>query len=73
MIIHQQPDIPLVLDNFHHEFFGNGASLKDSINEIGLTWNKIKDGSNIVDYSSQQLGERKGKDANTIDISLFEK
>jgi UV DNA damage endonuclease len=26
-----------------------------------------------MDYSSQQLGERKGKHVNTIDISLFEK
>jgi UV DNA damage endonuclease len=26
-----------------------------------------------MDYSSQQLGQRKGKHANTIDISLFKK
>jgi len=73
MIIHQQTDIPIVFDNFHRECFGNGISLKQSIKEIDSTWNKIKDGPPIIDYSSQQLGERKGKHANTIDISLFKK
>lgn len=73
MIIHRQTDIPIVLDNFHIECFGNGVSLKKSIKEIDSTWNRIKDGPPIIDYSSQQLGERKGKHANTIDISLFEK
>jgi hypothetical protein len=43
--------------------------LDDSIKK-SISWKKAKDGPPIMDYSSQQLGEGKGKHANTIDISL---
>jgi UV DNA damage endonuclease len=73
MIIHQQTNIPIVFDNFHHECFGDGMSLGDSFKKSNSTWKKAKDGPPIMDYSSQQLGQRKGKHADTIDTSLFEK
>ncbi|MGA8085092.1 MAG: UV DNA damage repair endonuclease UvsE [Candidatus Nitrosopolaris sp.] len=73
MIIHQETSIPIVFDNFHHDCFSDGESLDDSIKKSNSTWKKAKDGPAIMDYSSQQLGERKGKHANTTDISLFEK
>jgi UV DNA damage endonuclease len=73
MVIHHQTDIPIVLDSFHQQCFGNGISLNNSIKETNPTWKKIKDGFPIIDFSSQQLGERRGKHANTINISLFEK
>jgi len=73
MIIHQQTSIPIVFDNFHHECFGDGKSLGDSIKKSNSTWKKAKDGPPIMDYSSQQLGERKGKHADTINISLFKR
>ncbi len=73
MIIHQQTSMPIVFDNFHHERFGDGKSLGDSIKKSNSTWKKAKDGPPIMDYSSQQLGERKGKHADTIDISLFKR
>ena len=47
--------------------------MDDSIKKSNSTWKKAEDGPPIMDYSSQQLEERKGKHANTIDILLFEK
>jgi UV DNA damage endonuclease len=55
-----ETSIPIVFDNFHHDCFSDGESLDDSIKTSNSTWKKAKDGIPIMDYSSQQLGERKG-------------
>ena len=75
--INQRTDIPIVFDSFHHEFLSNGESLEFALREAMLTWNKSKDGLPIVDYSSQNTGNekenkgRKGKHAESIDLTLF--
>ena len=47
--------------------------LGGSIKKSNSTWKKAKDGPPTMDYSSQQLGERKSKHADAIDISLFKR
>jgi UV DNA damage endonuclease len=83
--INQQTGIPIVLDNFHHECYNNGESLKGALEMAMSTWNMSRDGLPMIDYSSQNLGNgtydnnynknkrRNGKHAQTIDTKLFEK
>jgi UV DNA damage endonuclease len=78
--LNRQISIPIVFDSFHHELLSNGDSLKLAIRKAALTWNKDRDGSPIVDYSSPYVGNeensakrRKGKHAQRIDEASFKK
>jgi UV DNA damage endonuclease len=46
--------------------------MNESLVKASKTW-KEKDGRLMVDYSSQQIGERKGKHTSTINMNLFTK
>ncbi len=70
LYINQLTGIPFVFDSFHHECLNSGESVRDAIMKAQTAW-KDKDGSLMVDYSSQKEGERRGKHATTIDLSLF--
>ncbi len=72
LYINQLTGIPFVFDSFHHECLNSGESVRDAIMKAQTAW-KDKDGSLMVDYSSQKEGERRGKHATTIDLSLFKK
>ncbi len=82
LYINQHTAIPIVFDSFHHKCYNNGESLKTALKITMSTWNRTRDGLPMVDYSSQDLGNRiddnnknrkKGKHAQTIDITSFEK
>ncbi|MEX2721805.1 MAG: UV DNA damage repair endonuclease UvsE [Candidatus Wukongarchaeota archaeon] len=70
LYINQLTGIPVVFDSFHHECLNSEESVRDAIMKAQTAW-KDKDGSLMVDYSSQKEGERRGKHATTIDLSLF--
>jgi UV DNA damage endonuclease len=70
LYINQLTGIPFVFDSFHHECLNSEESVRDAIMKAQTAW-KDKDGSLMVDYSSQKEGERRGKHATTIDLSLF--
>ncbi|MFT4343641.1 MAG: UV DNA damage repair endonuclease UvsE [Candidatus Woesearchaeota archaeon] len=72
MYIHKKCGIPIIFDTFHHECNNNGEPMEDAIKTAQSTWKK-KDGKLMIDYSSQQSGERKGKHTDSIDISHFKK
>lgn len=72
LYINQLTGIPVVFDSFHHECLNSEESVRDAIMKAQTAW-KDKDGSLMVDYSSQKEGERRGKHATTIDLSLFKK
>jgi UV DNA damage endonuclease len=59
LLINQYTDIPIVFDCFHHECHSNGEPLKTALRKAMSTWNKSRDGSPIVDYSSQYTGNEK--------------
>ena len=78
--LNQQTHIPIVFDSFHHELLSNGESLKFALRRAMSTWNRNKDGLQIVDYSSpyakrdeNSFKGRKGKHAESIDVPSFTK
>jgi UV DNA damage endonuclease len=78
--LNRQIIIPIVFDSFHHELLSDGELLKFAFRKATSTWDKNKDGSQIVDYSNthSENGEksfkgRKGKHAESIDTTSFKK
>lgn len=71
MDISAKLNIPIIFDIFHHRCFPTDSSLNDAMIKAGKTWNYKIDGILMVDYSSQEPNQRKGKHANTIDINDF--
>ena len=69
--IHHKIEIPIILDIFHHECFGNNLSLIDAINKTNYTWNHKKDGTMMIDYSNQEPNQRKGKHSRVLDMKKF--
>lgn len=70
--IHEETGIPLLFDTFHHDVLHDGVpgTLAEIFKKVKKTWTTI-DGDPMVDYSSQQPGERAGKHAQTIDVEDF--
>lgn len=64
--INKQTEIPIILDIFHHECLNNGENITDALVYAANTWEYSLDGFPIIDYSSQSIGERKGKHTKTI-------
>lgn len=68
--IYEQTGIPILFDNFHHECHHNGERMREAILMAAQTWGE-GDGVMMMDYSSQQPGERKGKHVTSIQEELF--
>ena len=64
--------MPLAFDYFYHKVNCSINSLEDSFRLFIETWSP-KDGTPIVDYSSQKYGEKKGKHSSTINLNDFSK
>jgi len=69
--IHSETGIPIVFDTFHHEILNNGETIQQALSSIIKTWKYTIDGNPIIDYSTQDTGERKGKHAKTLDKTHF--
>lgn len=72
LYIHKKTGIPVLFDNFHHQCFNHGESVKDALKLCIATWRK-KDGIAIIDFSSQQPNKRKGAHANHLNTQQFKK
>lgn len=70
--IYSDIGIPVLFDVFHHGLKNEGETVKESFEMFSVTW-KEKDGPPMVDYSSQQSGQRQGKHAESIDLEDFGK
>ena len=70
--IYLETGLPLLFDAFHHEVNNSGESVEEGVQLSSQTWRR-QDGIPMVDYSSQQRGERKGTHVETIDIEHFKK
>ena len=68
--VHDQTGIPVVFDYFHHQVNNSGESGKEAFRLFTRTWRK-EDGVPMVDYSSQQPGERKGRHVAFLDEGDF--
>lgn len=69
--INSETGVPIVFDTFHHECLNNGETFQQALSSFAKSWNYSSDGYPIIDYSSQSMGERKGKHAKTLDKSHF--
>ncbi|MBN2517804.1 MAG: UV DNA damage repair endonuclease UvsE [Candidatus Altiarchaeota archaeon] len=71
-VINDITAVPILFDNFHHECLNNGESTREAVILAQTTW-KTKDGPLMVDYSSQEVGQRTGKHIESIDLDLFKR
>jgi len=71
--IHESIGIPILFDVFHHICFHNNLPLHIALQISNNTWNHSKDGIMMIDYSNQELNQRKGKHSHTLDIKQFVK
>jgi len=70
MKIHQRLNMPVIFDNFHHELNDTHINAKKGVEMAFSTWSK-RTGSPMVDFSHQQIGQRRGKHAESVDTELF--
>lgn len=71
MRIHAETGIPVLFDVFHHELLNHGESLAEALDLHASTWDAEADGVPMLDYSSQQDGERTGRHAEHLDVVEF--
>ena len=69
--LHQRTGVPILFDNFHHECLHHGEPLAEALRLAAATWHPLADGVPMIDYSSQALGERKGKHTADMADDLF--
>jgi len=58
--------VPVLFDVFHHRVNSSGESVREALRRCAATWRKC-DGLPMVDYSSQEPGQRCGRHAEHID------
>jgi UV DNA damage endonuclease len=68
--LHRRISVPIIFDSLHHSCLNNGESFFEALSMAQKTW-LSHDGIMMTDYSSQELGERKGKHAESIDMDDF--
>jgi len=69
--LHEVTGVPILFDNFHHECLNHGEPMAEALRLAAATWHPTRDGVPMMDYSSQALGERKGKHADDLVDDLF--
>jgi UV DNA damage endonuclease len=70
--ISKETGIPILFDVFHHEIFNRGETLEEAYKLFVKTW-RMNDGTPMVDYSSQEVDQRTGTHAASIDVAKFRK
>ena len=69
--LHELTGVPILFDNFHHECLNHGEPMHEALRLAVGTWHPTRDGVPMMDYSSQALGERKGKHTDDLVDDLF--
>ena len=69
--LHEAVGVPVLFDTFHHECLNHGEPMAEALRLAAATWHPTRDGVLMLDYSSQQPGERKGKHTTTLVEALF--
>ena len=69
--LHERTGVPILFDNFHHECLHHGEPMAEALRLAAATWHPTADGVPMVDYSSQALGERRGKHTDNLVDDLF--
>ncbi len=63
--------VPVLFDVFHHRVNCSGETIQEAFVLFSKTWEE-KDGLPMLDYSSQEAGQRVGKHAETINLKHFQ-
>ncbi len=71
LALHEVTGVPILFDNFHHECLNHGEPMAEALRLAAATWHPTTDGVPMMDYSSQALGERKGKHTDDLVEDLF--
>jgi UV DNA damage endonuclease len=70
--INSQIQIPILFDVFHHKLNNSqNVTTKESFQLTAKTWNKVRDGVPMVDYSSQEPNGSLRQHSETIDVEDF--
>ncbi|MBC7447721.1 MAG: UV DNA damage repair endonuclease UvsE [Hymenobacteraceae bacterium] len=69
--LHRRTNVPLLLDNLHHECLNHGEPFAEAALAAAATWHPARDGSPLMDYSQQAPDERRGKHRSTLDEAHF--
>jgi UV DNA damage endonuclease len=64
--------VPVLFDVFHHKVNSSGETARSALRRCAATWNRA-DRPLMVDYSSQEPGQRRGRHAEHIDIRDFQR
>jgi UV DNA damage endonuclease len=64
--LHELTGVPILFDNFHHECLNHGEPMHEALKLAANTWRPTADGVPMMDYSSQAMGERKGKHTDNL-------
>ncbi len=72
LAISRKTGIPVLFDVFHHSLNCSGEPAAAAVRLAAGTWKK-RDGSLMVDYSSQKPGAARGSHVESIDIRNFRK
>jgi UV DNA damage endonuclease len=68
--VHRLTDVPVLFDVFHHRLNSSGETVRAALRKCAATWRR-GDGPLMVDYSSQEPGQRRGRHAEHIDLGDF--
>jgi UV DNA damage endonuclease len=63
--VSRQCGVPVLFDVFHHRVNCSGESVAEALERCAATWGR-RDGPPMVDYSSQEPGQRRGRHAEHI-------
>ena len=69
--LHDLTGVPILFDNFHHECLNHGEPMREALRLAASTWDPARDGVLMMDYSSQSVGDRKGKHTDSLVPALF--
>ena len=68
--VSRRTGIPVLFDVFHHKVNGPVETVRPAIQRCAATWRR-SDGPPMMDYSSQEPGQRRGRHVEHIDVRDF--
>ncbi len=72
LFISKETGIPVLFDSFHHTINNSGENINEAFELVSNTW-RDKDGLLMVDYSIQQVDNKRGKHTASLDSKHFKK
>lgn len=71
IMVSETTGVPVLFDIFHHELNSSGGTVADVLTMVSSTWQR-NDGIPMVDYSSQEPGQKRGSHATRLNGHHFQ-